>query len=73
MAMILSHRSVEKRGPAWRAFHLSLRWYLYGTQRNYSNRRYNCKCLIRLARPEGFEPPTPKFVVWCSIQLSYGR
>ena len=19
------------------------------------------------------EPPTPKFVVWCSIQLSYGR
>jgi hypothetical protein len=27
----------------------------------------------RLARPEGFEPPTPKFVAWCSIQLSYGR
>jgi hypothetical protein len=26
-----------------------------------------------LARPEGFEPPTPRFVVWCSIQLSYGR
>ena len=26
-----------------------------------------------MARPEGFEPPTPKFVVWCSIQLSYGR
>ena len=26
-----------------------------------------------LARPEGFEPPAPKFVVWCSIQLSYGR
>ena len=26
-----------------------------------------------LARPEEFEPPTPKFVVWCSIQLSYGR
>src|SRR5262249_45711405 len=20
-----------------------------------------------LARPEGFEPPTPRFVVWCSI------
>ena len=31
------------------------------------------KCLISLARPEGFEPPTPRFVVWCSIQLSYGR
>src|SRR5580700_8363818 len=27
----------------------------------------------RMARPEGFEPPTPRFVVWCSIQLSYGR
>ena len=31
------------------------------------------KYLILLARPEGFEPPTPRFVVWCSIQLSYGR
>ena len=29
--------------------------------------------LRHLARPEGFEPPTPKFVAWCSIQLSYGR
>src|SRR5690606_20163786 len=29
--------------------------------------------LFFLARPEGFEPPTPKFVAWCSIQLSYGR
>src|SRR5262245_26928582 len=27
----------------------------------------------KVARPEGFEPPTPRFVVWCSIQLSYGR
>jgi hypothetical protein len=26
-----------------------------------------------VARPKGFEPPTPRFVVWCSIQLSYGR
>ena len=26
-----------------------------------------------VARPEGFEPPAPRFVVWCSIQLSYGR
>ena len=29
--------------------------------------------LIVVARPEGFEPPTPKFVAWYSIQLSYGR
>ncbi len=27
----------------------------------------------RMARPERFERPTPRFVVWCSIQLSYGR
>jgi hypothetical protein len=26
-----------------------------------------------MARPERFELPTPRFVVWCSIQLSYGR
>ena len=31
------------------------------------------KSLILLARPERFELPTPRFVVWCSIQLSYGR
>ena len=29
----------------------------------------NC---ARMAHPEGLEPPTPRFVVWCSIQLSYG-
>ena len=29
--------------------------------------------LARVARPERFELPTPKFVAWCSIQLSYGR
>ena len=31
-------------------------------------------CLLSatwLARPEGFEPPTPRFVVSCSIQLSF--
>ncbi len=38
----------------------------------------NLRCLRsdvmgRMARPKGFEPLTPRFVVWCSIQLSYGR
>src|SRR5579885_3225944 len=26
-----------------------------------------------VARPRGVEPLTPRSVVWCSIQLSYGR
>ena len=26
-----------------------------------------------MARPGGLEPTTPRFVVWYSIQLSYGR
>jgi hypothetical protein len=37
----------------------------------------NCRSLrnpqLYLARSEGFEPPTPRFEVWCSIQLSYER
>ena len=28
---------------------------------------------ILMARLVGFEPTAPRFVVWCSIQLSYGR
>jgi len=28
---------------------------------------------FKLARPEGFEPPTPWFVAKYSIQMSYGR
>src|SRR5262249_5028601 len=29
------------------------------------------KSLILMAHRAGFEPTTPRFVVWCSIQLSY--
>jgi hypothetical protein len=35
--------------------------------------RLVCNSLKRLARPRGVEPLTPRSVVWCSIQLSYGR
>ena len=28
---------------------------------------------MEVARPKRFELLTPRFVVWCSIQLSYGR
>src|SRR5262245_56097152 len=28
---------------------------------------------LKVARPKRFELLTPRFVVWCSIQLSYGR
>ena len=28
---------------------------------------------VRVARPQGLEPRTPRFEAWCSIQLSYGR
>ena len=31
-----------------------------------------CSQKCEMARPKGFEPLTPRFVVWCSIQLSYG-
>ena len=41
-----------------------------------SNLLSNKKATIsvkEMARRGGFEPPTPRFVVWCSIQLSYRR
>ena len=34
---------------------------------------YICYQPFNLARPKRFELLTPRFVVWCSIQLSYGR
>jgi hypothetical protein len=38
--------------------------------------RYPCVRAVQLkslARRKGFEPLTPRFEVWCSIQLSYRR
>jgi hypothetical protein len=31
------------------------------------------KIMLFMVRSEGFEPPTPRFEVWCSIRLSYER
>ena len=31
----------------------------------------SCREIKEVAHRGGFEPPTPRFVVWCSIQLSY--
>ena len=38
-----------------------------------NGRFWRSQFCTEMARPERFELPTPKFVVWCSIQLSYGR
>jgi hypothetical protein len=35
--------------------------------------RFGIKIKRLLARPKRFELLTPRFVVWCSILLSYGR
>ena len=43
------------------------------TRENFEERNRAALAGRRMARPERFELPTPKFVVWCSIQLSYGR
>jgi hypothetical protein len=48
-----------------------------GTNRRLSGGRpglrncFICVVFFRVAHRGGFEPPTPRFVVWCSIQLSY--
>ena len=41
--------------------------------KNRKNKRVPKHPSCHVARPERFELPTPKFVAWCSIQLSYGR
>lgn len=43
------------------------------TRAQQKSQRSLAGLFVVLVRPEGFEPPTPKFVAWCSIQLSYGR
>jgi hypothetical protein len=49
------------------------RWVRMGSARFAINFTNISNSLKIMARPKGFEPLTPRFVVWCSIQLSYGR
>src|SRR3981189_3587225 len=58
-----SHLGIEKRAPA----HARCRF----KRENGGFWRY--QFCTEVARPKRFELLTPGFVVWCSIQLSYGR
>src|SRR5262249_14757198 len=51
------------------------RWFLLGAAGGpHSRDSENMKnSNVLLARRKGFEPLTPRFEVWCSIQLSYRR
>jgi hypothetical protein len=41
--------------------------------RTKADRKNRAGTKTKMARPKRFELLTPRFVVWCSIQLSYGR
>ena len=56
--------------PGWKASHMP--HAMKGTSAAIFNFLGTARTLL-VARSEGFEPPTPRFEVWCSIQLSYER
>src|SRR5215467_5120473 len=60
--------ALEKHLPSCRP-RVVPRPFLWGRFQIY----HRAKSLILLARSERFELPTPRFEVWCSIQLSYER
>jgi hypothetical protein len=61
--------------PTKSKFHRGTGWLANGNEgpRLARTQGENLLFFRRLARPEGFEPPTPTFVALYSIQLSYGR
>lgn len=64
LQLAFARRLAYRRGEGYRTTDLSLPFKLL-TQISGDEKG--------MARPKGFEPLTPRFVVWCSIQLSYGR
>jgi DNA invertase Pin-like site-specific DNA recombinase len=58
-----SHHGLEKRTAA----HARRRF------ERKNGRFWRAQFCTEVARPKRFELLTPRFVVWCSIQLSYGR
>jgi hypothetical protein len=51
---------------------ISMRFFSHDSAKKKA-RDVNRRPFLKLARPEGFEPPTPWFVAKYSIQMSYGR
>ena len=64
LKLTFADRLRYKRGEGFRTANLSLPFKVLDGFLSGEN---------GMARPKGFEPLTPRFVVWCSIQLSYGR
>ena len=67
------HRSLSRhRGRRWSgSYHWSQRRAGTGNPRRRSVRARCSQFCSQVAHRGRFELPTPKFVVWCSIQLSY--
>ncbi len=64
LKLAFARRLEYRRGEGFRTAELSLPFKVLRQITGVEN---------EMARPKGFEPLTPRFVVWCSIQLSYGR
>src|SRR5207245_7390865 len=59
----MSHHRIEKRAPA----------HARRSLKRKNGGFWRAQFCTEVARPKRFELLTPRFVVWCSIQLSYGR
>ena len=62
LRLAFSSRISHRRGEGFRTPNLAL---------PFKHLEEICMGKCKMAHRGGFEPPTPRFVVWCSIQLSY--